>query len=167
MALIALTTGDLVKFVSDQDPAKTKTKVPNDPTDATKGEKEVESIDYQTATVFYVRPLDVFLMGAIYDGASELTGRQGQEEIGIHTKVNKTNIEAVKFGLSKWENFADANGKSVNVKTEKMTRNRREYEVVDDATINMLGIQLVQELANKIKSISEVSKVALKNSVPA
>ncbi len=164
MALKALTNGDLVKFVSSQDPSRIVTKVPVDPADPTKGEKEEVTIGAD-ATVFYVRPLDVYLMGAIYDGASELTGRQGQEEIGIHTKMNKTNIEAVRFGLAKWDNFTDQNDKPVHVKHEKTTQNRREYDVVDVTTLNMLGIQLISEIATEIKRISEVSKAVAKNSV--
>lgn len=163
MALTAQTNGDLQKYVSDKDPAKTKVKEPNDPNDATKGEKEVTKIDWENATIFYIRPLDVQLMGSIYDNATALSGRQGEQEIGIHTRVHKTNIEAVKFGLGKWENFPDDTGKLQHIELEETTFNRKKYMVVTDRSIDMLGIQLVGELANEIKRISEVGTVAAKN----
>jgi len=70
MALIAMT----ITYVSDKDPAKKKTTVFLDPTDPSKGEITSSEIG-SDATVFRLRPLDVFLMGYIYDNASELSGR--------------------------------------------------------------------------------------------
>lgn len=166
MALIALTVSDTIEYVSDRDPAKTKTKVPVDPNDASKGVREEVSIA-EGATKFFLKPLDVFLMGFIYDNASTLSGKQGDDQIGIHTRVNQTNIDAVRHGLSGFHNFADKSGNAVKFSTQKAVVNGREYEVASDAVLSALGIQLIQELAAEIKEISDVSVEEEKNSAGA
>ncbi len=162
MALIAMTVADTVEHVSDRDPAKTRTLVPVDPSDPGKGTREEIAIG-EDATVFYLSSLDVFLMGYIYDNASSLTGKQGDDTVGIHTRVNQTNIDAVRHGLKGFKNFKDKKGNHVTFRTVKVSVNGREYEVADDATMQHLGIQLIQELADKIKSLSEVTADEEKN----
>jgi hypothetical protein len=165
MALIAMTTADTVDYVSDLDPAKKVVKVPVDANDPTKGEKFETKIE-PGATIFKLRALDVFLMGWIYDNASSLTGRQGTDEVGIHTKVNQTNIDAVRFGLADVVNFSDHQG-PVRMKTSRAVVNGRTYDAAADSIVNMLGVRLIAELATKIKSISEVSPEEEKNSAGA
>ena len=166
MALIALTVNDAVEYVSDRDPCKVKNRVPVDPSDPKKGTKEEVEIK-DGATRFYCKPLDVFLMGHIYDNASRLSGKSGSDEVGIHTRMNQTNIDAVRHGLSGFENFADKKGNAVVFKTVKATVNGREYDVAADSVLEALGIQLIQELATEIKRISEVSAEEEKNSAEA
>lgn len=162
MALIAMTVADTVEHVSDRDPAKKRTQVPVDPNDPGKGTREEVTIE-EGATVFYLGPLDVFLMGYIYDNASSLTGKQGDDTVGIQTRVNQTNIDAVRHGLKGFKNFLDEKGNHCSFKSKKVTVNGREYEVADDATMQLLGIRLIQELADRIKEISEVSADEEKN----
>lgn len=157
MALIAMTTSDVVEYVSDKDPAKTKQPVLVDPNDPSKGEIMSDVIG-DGATVFKLKPLDVFLMGYIYDNASTLSGRQGDDTVGIHTKVNQTNIEAVRHGLVGFTNFPDERGNPLRFESGKAVVNGREYDVASDATLKLLGLRLIQELAGQIKEISEVSK---------
>lgn len=163
MALIALTANDSVEYVSDRDPSKVKTRVPIDPADPTKGTREEVQVK-DGATKFYCKPLDVFLMGHIYDNASRLSGKSGSDEVGIHTRMNQTNIEAVRHGLAGFENFLDKRGNAIVFKTVKATVNGREYDVAADSVLEALGIQLIQELATEIKRISEVSAVEEGNS---
>ena len=163
MALIAMTTSDTEEYVSDRDPCKVKTKVFNDPEAPAKG-FEMQTTILPGATKFLLRSLDVFLMGYIYDNASQLTGREGSAEIGINTRVNQTNIDAVRHGLCDVINFADKTGNQVKFKGQKAVVNGRQYEVVHDDIMNMLGITLIAELADKIKSISEVTAAEAKNS---
>jgi len=163
MALIAMTTSETITYVSDKDPAKKKTTTFLDPTAPSKGETISSEIG-SDATIFRLRPLDVFLMGYIYDNASELSGRQDSIEIGIRTKINQTNIEAVRHGLVGFSNFFDKNGKEVRFEANTIKINDREYSIASDATMKLLGIQLIQELAEQIKSISEVSAEEEKNS---
>lgn len=163
MALIALTVNDAVEYVSDRDPCKVKHRVPVDPSDPKKGTKEETEIK-PGATKFFLKPLDVFLMGHIYDNASVLSGKSGSDEVGIHTRMNQTNIDAVKHGLAGFENFADKTGNAVKFATVKAVVNGREYDVANDKVLEALGIQLIQELAGEIKRISEVSTDEEKNS---
>jgi hypothetical protein len=124
--------------------------------------KEVVVIG-EGATTFKLRSLDVFLMGHIWDSASVLRGVQGSEEVGIHTRVNQTNIDAVRHGLAGLSNFADAKGSAIKFETQKAVVNGRSYDVVADSVMNCLGIVLIQELGREIKRISEVSAAEEKN----
>ena len=155
MALIAMTTADTIEYVSDLDPAKVWN-VP-DP-----GQKPAFTIK-PGATVFKLRALDVFLKGIIYDNASGLTRKSDSDEVGIVTRVNQTNVEAVRHGLVGFENFKNSKGGDVPFKTAKIFVNGRPYDVVDDETMNALGIRLIQELALAIKDISEVKGDEEKN----
>jgi hypothetical protein len=163
MALIAMTTAEAVDYVSVLDPSKTKVKVPNDIADPSKGSKDSWQIG-PGATVFKLAPLDVFLMGFIYDNASQLTGEEGSAKIGINTRVNQTNIEAVRHGLKGLVNFKDAKGGEIVFETQKAVVNGRPYDVVSDKVMNTFGVRLIQELAAKIKEISEVTASEEKNS---
>lgn len=164
MAVKALTIGDTFEYVSNTDSCKKITQVLVDPNDPAKGKREHVEI-LPGATVFGLRPLDVFLMGYIYDNASSLSGKQGSDEVGIHTRVNQTNIDAVRFGLAYFKNFKHpTTGNDINVNTVKVTVNGREYDAADDATMQYLGVRLIAELAEEIKEKSEVSGEQEKNS---
>lgn len=167
MALVALTLADTIKHVSDLDPSKKTVQVPVDPNDPAKGVKDEEEIDWQTATVFHLKPLDVFLQAHIYDNASTLSNRQGDDVVGIQTKVNQTNIDAVRHGLAGFENYTDKRGNAVKFATSKAIVNGREYDVVADEVLKTFGIKLIQELAAKIKANSEVTADEEKNSAEA
>ncbi|MCO5157878.1 MAG: hypothetical protein M9945_14210 [Aquamicrobium sp.] len=162
MALIAMTVSDTIEHVSDRDPCKKKITVPVDPGDPSKGVKEDFVIE-EGATVFFLKPLDVFLNGYIYDNASSLTGKEGSAEVGIKTRVNQTNIDAVRHGLAGFRNFVDAKGSQIAFKTQKDVVNGREYDVASDETISKLGLRLIQELAGRIKEISDVTTDEEKN----
>ena len=160
--LIAMTTADTIDYVSDLDPSKRKTKTPRDPNDLSKGMIESWEIA-EGATTFKLRGLDVFMMGVIYDNASSLQATEGSVSYGIQTKVNQTNIEAVRHGLIGFANFRNAKGDAVIYETQKAVVNGRPYDVVSDKVMNTMGIRLIQELAGKIKEISEVTPAEEKN----
>lgn len=162
MALKALILADTFEYVSDTDPSKVAKKVPVDPKDPKKGFKTVFEIQ-DGATKFGLKPLDVFLMGYIYDNASSLTGRQGSEEVGIHTRVNQTNLDTVRFGLSYVTNFKDAKGNDIEVVHVKARINGRVYDAVSDDTLKLLGNRLIAELAQEIKEKSEITTDQEKN----
>lgn len=165
MALIALSVSDTLDYVSDRDPSKVARKVQIDPNDAKKGHRTEYDIK-EGASVFKLSALDVFLMGMIYDNANQISGKQGSDEIDLNTKLNQTNIDAVRHGLTGIENFHDKKGNLVVVETEKVKIGKRDYHVLTDKVMNTLGIQLIGELASKIKEISEVSVADEKNSEP-
>ena len=164
MALTAMTTTDTVDYVSDFDPSKKYREPP-----AADGATPIEPLFdiLPGATVFKLRGLDVFLMGYIYDGASSLTNKPGSGEVGIHTRTNQTNIECVRHGLVGLDNFVAAGGGKVVFKTQKEVVNGRPYDVAADEIMNRMGVQLIQELAAKIKKLSEVSAAEEKKSVEA
>ena len=166
MALIALSVADTIDYVSDKDPCKVPRQVPVDPSDPKKGNRTEYDIE-PGATVFKLAALDVFLMGMIYDNASTISGKQGSDEVGINTRMNQTNIDAVRHGLVGFVNFSDKKGNAILFETQKAVIAGREYQVVADKVMNTLGIQLIAELAEKIKSISEVTVAEEKNSASA
>lgn len=166
MALVALTIASTITYVSDRDPSKQVVDVPIDPEDLSKGAKKETRIG-DGATKFFLKPLDVFLKGYIYDNATHLVGKSGTDDVGIHTRINQTNIDAVRFGLAGFENFSDASGNPVKFKTVKDNVNGREYDAVATDVLNTLGLELIGELASQIKSASEVSAEEAKNSEPA
>jgi hypothetical protein len=166
MALIALTVSDTVEYVSNLDPAKTKVKVPVDPLDLSKGEVS-KTVIGEAATTFNLSPLDVFLMGYIYDNASTLSGKQGDDTVGIHTRMNQTNIDTVRHGLRGFTNFCDAKGNQIKFKTQKAVVNGRSYDVVHDDLMNVFGVRLIAELSDEIKRVSEVMAGEEKNSARA
>lgn len=163
MAIIALTSSDVIDYISDKDPAKKPIKKLIDENDPSKGEIIEHENDLVNATIFKVKSIDTFLMGYIYDNASVLRGQEGSTEIGIQTRVNQTNIEAVRHGLVGFENFRDDKNRMQKFETEETVVNGRKYIVAADATIRLLGIQLIAELAMKIKKISEVQAEEAKN----
>ena len=162
MALVAMTTSDAIDYVSDLDPSKRKTKTARDPANPAKGFIESWEIG-PGATTFKLRSLDVFMMGTIYDNASMLKGTEGSNEFGIQTRVNQTNIEAVRHGLIGFTNFADGSGNQLAFETQKAVVNGRTYDVVSDKIMNAMGVRLISELAGKIKEISEVTPAEEKN----
>jgi hypothetical protein len=156
MALKALTLGETFAYVSNSDPCKVKQQIEVVPGDPSKGFVEDYAIQ-DGATVFGLKPLDVFAMGYVYDNANQLTGRQGSDEVGIKTRINETNIEAVRLGLVYFKNFKLPNGSEAQVKFVEKQINGRDYKVASDETLQLLGIQLITELAGEIKKASEVS----------
>lgn len=163
MALIAMSTVETREFVSDMDPDKKVEYVPVDEADPEKGFKPKITIG-ENASVFKIRPLDVHLMGHIYDNASVIRGKQGESEVGIHTRVNQTNIDCVRFGLAALpSNFRDDKGKAIALNTIKEVVNGRQYYACDNDVLNSLGIRLINEMAQEIKSISEVTPAVAKN----
>lgn len=137
MALTAMSVSDTWVFESDRDPDK----------------------GTENATKFTLGTLDVFLKGHIFDSATEISG---QGSITIHT--NKTNIEAVRFGLKGWSNFRDKAGNDVPFKTLKRNVGGRSYDVVSDETLNRLSLDDIQELGQAIKTGNVVTEEEAKKS---
>jgi hypothetical protein len=172
MALFASTTADTVEYVSRKDPARGDHKpVWVDEKDKSKGEvltsADIQKFRENGATIFVLKPLDVYLMGTIYDNASVLRGSQDSETIDIHTKTNATNIDAVKYGCVGFENFrvkGDGNP-TLKYESEEVMLAGREYRVMKPHLLTAIrDITLIAELADRIKKISEVDTDEEKNS---
>ena len=163
MALKGMNRGATKRYVSDLDPSKSRELVPVDADKPDGPKQSVEKID-DGATVFVLGALDVHTMGRIYDSGSQMFSNGDQSGVDIKTFVNRTNIEAVKFGLKGWENFQDENGNDIPFKTVKRNVNGRHYEVVADECLDHLSVQLSAELGQEIKALSEVTAAEAKNS---
>jgi hypothetical protein len=165
MALIGISVGDTFDYVSDSDPAKKRVDVPIDSEDPSKGSRS-EVVIGDDATVFELGVLDVFLMGMIYDRATAISKAE-DDSLGFSTRVNQTNIEAVRFGLRGWRNFRDRDGREIPFETTKHHVGNRKYMVVADDCLNRLGIRRIRELGQQIKEHSEVQAAEEKNSATA
>src|SRR4051812_48453989 len=97
---LAFTTADTVPFVSRTDPDAVLGQKPANPKEPDGDQRDVVLSWNEGASIFKLKPIDVFLMGHIYDRASMLTGAEGSKNIDIHTRMNETNIEAVRHGLA-------------------------------------------------------------------
>lgn len=165
MALLAMSPDDTFDFVSLRDPSAVIEQVPNDPKNPGAG-SHPEVVSWKAdASVFKVRPLDPFLMGMIYDDASRVQATAGSNTVGVTTRINQTNAEAVRFGLAALPpGWMDTKGRPVQYITNKINRNGRTYEAVQDSVLTALGNGLISELAEKIHAISEVTVGEEKNS---
>jgi hypothetical protein len=163
MALVGISAAEAQDYVSDMDPCKRVIETPVDPADPSKGVKKETVID-EGATVFSLAGLDCFLMAKIYDDTSHLTRNTAEvAEFGLKTRINQTNVEAVRYGLKGWEHLTDAKGNDMPFSTVKRTHDGREYTVASDACLARLGVRLISELGDRIKAMSEVTKAEAKN----
>ncbi|QIG76988.1 hypothetical protein EVC30_160 [Rhizobium phage RHph_Y1_11] len=162
MAIKALTLSAVLTHVLSTDPSISYPAVPVDPEDPSKGVKRGEPVIADDATVFSYKPLDVFLMGHIYDRASFLS-QSGDGATDMKTRINETNIDAVRFGITGIKNFLNHEGNEVSVKFVDRAVNGRLYKALDDEVISMLDVGSIGELAAKIKEASQISRVTEKN----
>ena len=171
MALVGISRTDTFPYVSNDDPCKRKVQkalpAPDGGTPILKPDEFDEIVD-DGATIFTLGVLDVFLMGMIYDKSTKISRSvEDTGEVNMHTAINATNIETVRFGLKGWEAFKDPMGNDIRFDTVKRVVMGRDYEAATDAMLNLLGIRLINELATEIKKASEVSKAEAKNSASA
>lgn len=160
MAIIAVSMDDITEYVSQKDPAL---KMVQKATGLTNDDGEelfdlVEEIDWETATVFELGPLDQRTYTRLVDGAMSV----GQGT-GVQVRTSQMNYEIVRFGLRGWKNFQNGKGKTVPFLTEKLPVGSTTYHVATDQTLTALGHDLIRELAAKIKSLSQVSVEQAKN----
>ena len=164
MALVGISVFDAFDYVSDTDPCKRKVETPTDG-----GITKITTVIDDGATTFRLGVLDVFLMGMIYDNSSVI-GRgpdTGEGQIDVKTRLNATNIEAVRYGLRGWTHFTDAQGNDIPFVSADRIVQGRTYKAANDDCLARLGIQLIAELGQQIKTASEVGKAETKNSVTA
>lgn len=111
------------------------------------------------ATRFFLRPLDVATNAKLADSATTVSG-----DGDIHINAQATAVEYVRHGLVGWANFLDQDGNDIPFKTVKRTVGARNgVELASDESLDALGLELVRDLASKIRSLSSVSKADAKN----
>jgi hypothetical protein len=129
MAVIGISRSETFEYVLDSDPCKKR--IPLDVPGIENGEKITEEVVIEEgATVFKLGVLDLFLMGEIYDKSTLVTRNDADHQVGVHTRLNQTNIDAVRFGLKGWTNFPDRAGNDIAFKTVEKVVNGRKYHVV-------------------------------------
>ena len=162
MAVTGITRSDKTDHVLDSDPAKRR--VPLEVPRIENGEKITEEVVIDDdATFFECGVLDLFLMGMIYDQATQVSRAEEDGLLQVNTRLNRTNIDAVRFGLKGWRNFCDAAGDEIPFKTVEKNVDGRKYRAVTDDCLTRIGIRDIQELAGVIKEQSELTKAEAKN----
>ncbi len=82
----------------------------------------------------------------------------------VNVDVTKHSILMVKFGLRGIKGLFDKDGTTeIELKLDKVSINRKAYDVVPDSMINMLGTSLVMELAEEIEKNQGLSEDETKN----
>jgi hypothetical protein len=170
MALVGISRTDTFEYVSNDDPCKRRVPkmLPGLASSLAVMMTGEDVVIDDGATLFRLGVLDVFLMGMIYDKSTKISrSLDDGGDVSMHTSINATNIETVRYGLRGWEHFRDPNGSDIAFQTEKRIVMGRDYLACTDDMLQLLGVRLIGELAGKIKEASEVSKDEAKNSVSA
>lgn len=121
----------------------------------------------EAATTFLIGPVDVFVSTTIFDRMLSYQQDDGDKAEVSRFALNQMNLDLVRFGLKGWSHFLDANDNEVPFKTEKRLVAGREYVAASDECLVMLGVELVRELAGKIRHLNTVSVGEAKNSSSA
>ena len=122
--------------------------------------------DKKNPTIFKIGCLDPMVKADIEDEATsfEISSPNASDTAKANLNFNKRNILAVKYGLQGLENFIDpAKKKPVPFKTISMSKFGKNYNVVSDSIIALLGSELINELGNVILGESVLTDEDRKN----
>lgn len=78
--------------------------------------------------------------------------------------ISKQELEFVRFGVKKIENFKDKDGKDIPFKTVKRMVGVVEYQIVSDETLKYIPLNAIRELANVIAAENKIGDQQRKNS---
>lgn len=100
----------------------------------------------------------IFVLGALTpEQRAFITDKGGSaqewDENGNPRLVNRfgsRNLEAIRMGLRGWRQFRDKDGNDIPFNTIKRNVNGVIYDIPDNATIAILGVELVTELGEAI-----------------
>ncbi len=149
MALKALTMDRVVDYVSDLDPAKG--------TDSEATE----------ATVFQLGVLSARQMQTLKDAASSFRPDPNPEDsenpdMIAEFRPNHSTLLMVQYGLKGWKRFFDSDGDEVRLSFVQRQLGGKPYQVVSEECLDMLGQELIRELAEKIEDLNKPEQVDLK-----
>jgi len=116
------------------------------------------------ATTFDLGSIPARVLGSIKDKSTSFLSDAKGEEINTVVQQNKTNIDIVSIGLRGWSNFQNSKGQDVPFETTKRNIAGQSLVVADDATMDMLQLEDIIELAEQILSINEVETEKKKKS---
>ncbi|MBS7812349.1 hypothetical protein [Roseococcus pinisoli] len=125
--------------------------------------------DYGTdqATTFELGPVDVFCDTQIFDRMLEYKTDDADGVEASRFMMNQMNLDKVRFGLRGWTNFQNEKGEQVAFSSTIRQVAGRPYTVASNEAVALLGIELVRELAEKIRSLNIVTAADAKNSISA
>ncbi len=76
---------------------------------------------------------------------------------------NEAAFETVRYGLRGWKNFLDAKGDEIEFKTVSRSVAGRQFQVVSEMILDLLPLEVIQELADKIRNLNKASEEERKN----
>ena len=118
------------------------------------------------ATVFVLGTLDSRIMGKIRDLATTVTFNSPtrmSDEAQTTINSNEVAFNTVLYGLRGWKNFKDAKGNDIPFTTLERRHSGALYNIADPEIIKTLPTEIIQELAEQIRSANEVKEVDAKN----
>lgn len=110
---------------------------------------------------FLCRPLTAYQASCI-DGMADISLTGGHARM----RVGEQRWAALKAGLVGWENFNDENGQSAPFRRDPGPRQVFGIDIdspPDDATINLLGPDVFDELADFIRASSKLTRADVGN----
>lgn len=114
------------------------------------------------ASTFVLGAIDVFVNTAIFDKSLKFSSNDGGDVAQV--MLNEMNLEMVRFGLKGWRNFKGVDGNDTPFQVSNRTVLGKTYQVVSDDCLQMLGIELIRELAGEIRKFNSLSKEEAKKS---
>ena len=123
-------------------------------------------LDKKNPTIFKIGCLEPMIKADIEDEVTsfEISSSKNSDPAKTNLKINKRNIMAVKFGLKGLENFMDPQTKKpVKFDTSSISKGGKNYNIVSDDIIALLGLKLINELAERILLENQLSEKERKN----
>jgi hypothetical protein len=121
--------------------------------------------DQNNPTVFWHGIIDPALTswieGKCFNATMNDKGKDVERTVNIN--VTKHDILTVKYGLRNIENFTDPEGNPVQIQFGNHNILGINYNAVPDEILNMLGVQLIKELAEQIVGNQTVTEEQKKN----
>ena len=152
MALVGISKFEDEEFVSRLDPCRVvypdfeaDGRTPHSKAKQTDIEKSRE----QGATIFIVGALTVNVRTYITDKTGVVQELDQEGSRLIHRNGMRT-LEACRFALKRWENFKDPSGRDIPITTTEKIVLGSNYTVLDDATLERLGVALISEIGEYI-----------------
>lgn len=153
MAMRAISMDAIKRYVSVSDPSK------HTDEKAKAGEPNREATD---ATVFLLGPIPARVQTMINDVAT--SSKQDDEDAMVFEfHPNEASYLRCQFGLRGFERFLDQGGNEVAFKTTNRQLGGQAHVVAAPEIMDMLGMDLIRELASEIEKFNELNQADRKN----
>jgi len=122
--------------------------------------------DKQNPTVFHIGFMDSFLRGWIEDKSTSIEFSAGgpDEQARGNVMMKKRSIMLVQYGVRNIEAFIDPNAKEpIKVSLGQSSISGKGYPVLPDKIVAMIPMQIIDELADEVVRIQDLSGAETKN----